>query len=278
MSVMAEQTAGPATAVWLGGAAAAALGLVLAATGGSPAGLDPLEVEDVVDAAGILLVAAVGLPLASDARRRWLALVLAALAAVLGTGLLLDGLGRAVHDGAPEVGNALLVLGSALLPALVVLVAVVLPVLAPEGRPLRPLAGRAASLALVGAALLVVADVLQAGPVDEDAAALGTNPLGVEALDGVLDVARLLALPGVALGLVAAVVSVIVRLTRRGAATRARTAWLAAGVALLVLALALDGELQARGGAAYGVAAAAIALVGLAYCLRRATAPGPDQP
>lgn len=273
MTGVAVRTAGPAAAVWAVGVVTAVAGLVLAGTAGSPAGTDPLELEDVVDVAGILLVAAVGLPSAADPARRRLGLALTGMAAVLGAGLLLDGAGRSLHASAPDVGNALLVLGSALLPLLVVLVVVVLPVLAPDGRPLWISAGRATGVAVAGAGLLVVADVLQAGPVDEDARALGSNPLGVEALGGALDIVRLLSLVAVAAGIVAALVSVLARLTRRGSATRARTAWLAGGIGLIVLALALDGELQERGGATYGVAAAAVALVGLALCVRRATAP-----
>lgn len=258
-------------AAWLAGAVGVGAGLLLAAGTPSPAGLDGLELEDAVDAVCLLVIAAVGLPLLGEARRRALGLALCSLAPVLGAGLLLDGAGRALYEGGQRTpGSALLVMGGSLLPLLAVLVVVVIPVLAPTGAPRWAVAGRLAQAAVVGAGLLVVADVLQAGPVDEDATGLGANPLGIDGLSSALDVARLVGGLAVVAGVLVALASVLARLVRDGSDVRRRTAWVVAGVGLLVGALALDGALQARGGATYGVIAAAVALLGLAACLARA--------
>lgn len=225
------------------------LGLSLAAPG-------RLEAEDAVDGLMLMLFPAIGGLLVQRGRVPRIGRLFQAAGLVAGGGFLAGGASEHAWAGRPVAG----LLATVGFLATVSLLLSVAPFFFPDGelpsRRWRPAVAVAVASA-VGAVLTVL---LMPGPVDEDSAALGTNPLGVEALEPALEVLELVTFVGFAGTALLGVLSMLLRLRRADARTRRQIAILGAGVAVLVGLFLLDSTLQALGGQTYGVVAAVVAL------------------
>jgi hypothetical protein len=226
-------------------------GLVL-----SVAGAERLEPEDAVDGAMLMLFPVVGGLLQLRGRPVRVAMTMNGVGLVAGLGYLLGGWSELDVPGRSLAG----VFGSATFVLTLVLLMNVLPLLFPDGelpsRRWRPVAAAAVVSAVVG----FLSTVLMPGPVDEDTAALGRNPLGVPALEGVLEIAQMVSLLAFVVLALLAVASLVVRWRRSDGAVRRRVRILGTGVAVLVGLFLADSTLQAIGGQVYGVVAAVVAL------------------
>jgi uncharacterized membrane protein YhaH (DUF805 family) len=94
--------------------------------------------------------------------------------------------------------------------------------------------------AATGVGLAMMSMLLAPGYVDDDVPARGSNPLGVEALDGVTDMLEVAGLVLVLGSVLMAVAAVVVRLVRYRGARRRQMWWFLSGIAPLVVGLAFD--------------------------------------
>ena len=226
-------------------------GLVLAIAGG-----ERLDLEDAVDGIMLMLFPVVGGLLLLHGKSVRLAGVMNAIGLLAGLGYLLGGWSE--HDVAGrEIAG---VLASAIFGLTLVLLMNLMPLLFPDGElpsaRWRPVAAAAIGFGVVG----FLSTVLMPGPVDEDTASLGQNPLGVSSLEGILDIAQMASLGAFVLLALAAVASLVVRWRRAAGPVRRQVRILAIGVAVLVGLFVADSTLQDIGGATYGVLAAIVAL------------------
>ena len=220
------------------------------------AGDDALEVEDAVDGAMLMLFPLVGGLLVRRGDHTRIGVLCSVVGVVAGLGYLVGG--YSTHD---WPGRSLAaVLGTGAFVVSICLLMNFLPLLFPDGhlpsRRWRPVAWAGA----LGAVLAVGAGLVMPGDVDEDASELGTNPLGISALEPALEIAELAGLLLFAATAVLAVASLVVRWRRSTGPARRQVAILAAGFAVLIGLFLLDSTLQSIGGAVYGVIAAVIAL------------------
>lgn len=239
-----------APALASGALVAAGVALSLTAAGAQ------LQLEDAVDGAMFVLFPVVGGALLRTGEARRLAYVFCAVGLVAGLAMFCGGLaehavpGRAV---AALLGTVGFLLTLSLLMN-------VLPLLFPDGR-LPSRRWRVVAGAAGAAAFLVTSGTLLApGPVDEDSAELGTNPLGVAALDGVTDLALSIGFVGFAGCSILSLASLAVRWWHAPPAVRRQLRVLATGVGVLVAMFLLDSTLQGILGPVYGVLGAVVAL------------------
>lgn len=229
-----------------------ALGVVLALTAGGP----QLELEDVVDGGMFILFPVVGGALLRAGRARRLAYVFCAIGLVAGLALFCGGLADHAWPGRALAG----LLGTVGFLLSLSLLMNVLPLLFPDGR-LPSRRWRVVAWAAGGsAALVTTGTLLTPGPVDEDSPELGTNPLGVPALDGATELALTVGFVGFAGCILLALASLAVRWWTGPPQVRRQVRVLATGVTVLVGMFLLDSPLQAVFGPVYGVVAAVVAL------------------
>ena len=232
---------------WIVAAAAVATAAGLAFSMSAPrlAGAEALGAEDVVDAVAGVAGGVLGAALLRRKVAVGLGRALVMLTAVLGAVWLLGGVADVLAAGGvpPLPARILQVLAGALFIASYGLLVFPVLLLVPDGR----LPGRrwrlVAWLAVGAVALSMVAVVLRPGPIDEDVAGWGVNPLGVRALAPVTDAAGTVGLGLVIVALVAAVVAYVVRLVRSNGPNRRRMLIVLFGVVVMITGLVTDGML-----------------------------------
>jgi hypothetical protein len=143
----------------------------------------------------------------------------------------------------PPVASMLQVIAGALFIASYGLLVFPVLLLVPDGR----LPGRrwrpVAWLAVTAVGLSMLATLLRPGPVDEDVAGWGDNPLGIGALGTVADAAATVGLAMAAVALVAAVVAYAVRLARSRGLARRQMLIVLIGVVVMIAGIVADGTL-----------------------------------
>ncbi|HEX6578424.1 MAG TPA: hypothetical protein VF082_08650, partial [Jiangellaceae bacterium] len=163
-------------------------------------------------------------------------------AALVGTVWLCGGLGDALAGGeTPSVVAQLLSLASSVLfvPVFVLLYAAPL-LLFPTGGLPSPRWRWVVGSTATGVGLAMASMLFAPGPVNDDVPAWGSNPLGVEALDGVIDVLEAAGFVLVLGSLLMAAAAVAVRLVRYRGARRRQMWWFLGGITPLLVGLAVD--------------------------------------
>lgn len=232
---------------WIVAAAAVATAAGLAFSLSAPrlAGAEALSAEDVVDAVAGVAAGVLGWALLRRRVAAGLGRALVGLAAVVGAVWLLGGVADELAAGGPPPlpARILQVLAGALFIASYGLLVFPVLLLVPDGR----LPGRrwrpVAWLAADGVVLSMLAMVLRPGPIDEDVAGWGDNPLGVRALASIVDAAGTVGLGLVVVALVGAVVAYVVRLVRSRGQARRRMSIVLVGVVVMIAGIVTDGLL-----------------------------------
>ena len=228
-----------------------ATGLALSATGHGR-----LEVEDAVDGVMLMLFPLVGALLVRRGDHTRIGALCCAVGLLTGAGYLVGG--YAEHDWAGRSVAA--VLGGATFVGTIVLLMNFLPLLFPDGHlPSRRWRVVAVAGAL-GGAVAVLTTLFMPGPVDEDSAELGENPLGVPVLEPALELAEPISLLVFVAVALLSIASLVLRWRRATGPTRRQVALLAGGFTVLIVMFLLDSTLQDLGGAIYGVVGAVVAL------------------
>jgi hypothetical protein len=233
---------GTAPAWWIATLGVMAVGITLTATAPQLPGIEVLTIEDGVDAVAALALGALGVVLLRRDVAAGLGRALVLTAALVGTVWLCGGVGEALAAGeTPFVVAQLLSLAATALfvPVFVLLYAAPL-LLFPTGRLPSPRWRWVVVSLATGVVLAMVSILIAPGPVDDDVPAWGTNPLGVEALDGVTDVLEAAGLVLVLGSLLMAAAAVAVRLVRYRGARRRQMWWFLGGITPLVVGLAVD--------------------------------------
>jgi hypothetical protein len=247
---------------WLGAATVfTALGVMLTATAPHVPGSEPLSLEDAVDAIGILGVGGLGVALVRRGVAAGLGRALVLTAMLSGIIWLSSGLADTIAAGtAPSLPARLLYLVGSVLFIPVYLLLIEAPLLLfPTGRLLSPGWRWVAGAAITGACTAMASMLITPGYLDDDVHAWGRNPLGVDALDGVLSAFQIAGLILLLGSLLASVAAAVVRLVRYRGARRRQMWWFLAGAGPLIV-----GELTDPGSsAAAQVASAAVIFTGL---------------
>ena len=219
-------------------------------------GAGRVEVEDVVDGAMLLLFPAVGGMLLTRGRVPTVARLFQAVGLLAGAGFLAGGAAEQDWAGRSAAG----VLGSVGFVATISVLLCVTPYFFPDGRLPGPRWRPVVVVAAVNAVLACATVLLMPGPVDEDSAELGDNPMGVAALEPLLSTLEGVTFVVFAVTALLAVASLLLRLRGADRRTRQQVGTLGVGFAVLVGLFLLDSTLQALGGQVYGVVAAVVAL------------------
>ena len=231
-----------APAWWVAALVATVVGLTLSATTRQLPGTEALMIEDGVDAVAVLALGTLGVVLLRRGVAAGLGRALVLIAVLAGAVWLCGGLGDTLAEGADPsaVARLLTLVASALfIPEFVLLFAGPL-LLFPTGRLPSPRWRGVVVSAATGVCLAMMSMLLAPGYVDDDVPARGSNPLGVEALDGVTDMLEVTGLVLVLGSVLMAVAAVVVRLVRYRGARRRQMWWFLSGIAPLVVGLAFD--------------------------------------
>lgn len=244
MTGLMDRLLGRQTALvwWIAALVATAVGITLSATTRQLPGTEALMIEDGVDAVAVLALGALGVVLLRRGVAAGLGRALVLIAVLAGTVWLCGGLGDTLAGGADPsaVARLLTLVASALfIPEFVLLFAGPL-LLFPTGRLPSPRWRGVVVSAATGVCLAMMSMLLAPGYVDDDVPARGSNPLGVEALDGVTDVLQAAGLVLVLGSLLLAAAAVAVRLVRYRGARRRQMWWFLGAIAPLAVGLATD--------------------------------------
>jgi hypothetical protein len=231
-----------APAWWVAALVATVVGLTLSVSAEQLPGTEAPWIEDGVDAVAGLAIGALGVVLLRRGVAAGLGRALVLTTALVGAVRLCGGLADTLAGGAdPSAVARLLTLAASVLfiPEFVLLFAAPL-LLFPTGRLPSPRWRWVVGSTATGVGLVVCSILLGPGYVDDDVPAWGTNPLGVEALDGVTDMIAAAGLVLVLASLLMGVAAVPVRLVRYQGARRRQMWWFLGAIAPLVLGLAFD--------------------------------------
>jgi hypothetical protein len=228
---------------WLVTAAAAmAVGLTGNRLGGQLTGSEPLTVEDVVDAIGMLAMGGLGVLLVRRRRADGLGRALVGLAALAGAVWLSGGIADLLAaGGSPSTAARLLHLLSVALFVPLSVTMVLGPLfLFPTGT-LPSSRWRWLGWLTVTAVLVSMLSILvKPGPIDDDVSAWGTNPLGIQRLADAIDIANVGAVIGLLASALGGVAAVISRLVRYRGTQRRQVVWFLAGAVPMLVGLFTD--------------------------------------
>jgi hypothetical protein len=220
-------------------------GLALSAAVPPLPGAEALGSEDIVDAAAGVAAGVLGWALVRRRAAVGLGWAMVALAVTTGAVWLLGGIADLLAaDGTPPpVASTLQVIAGTLFIASYGLLVFPVLLLLPDGR----LPGRrwrpVAWLAVTAIGLSMLAVLLRPGPVDDDVAGWGDNPLGIDALGKIADATATVGLGMAAVALVAAVVAYAVRLGRSRGLGRRQLLIVLVGVIVMIAGIAADSAL-----------------------------------
>jgi hypothetical protein len=248
----------------------AGLGLGLTLTSEELPGAEPRTVEDVVDVACLLLFGVLGAELLRRGIADGLGRALLLIGGLEAVNCLLAGIGDALADGRtpPSAVSRLCSMGAeaAFIGTFFLLIYAPLA-LFPTGRlPSRRWRwltwGAGAGVGAMSLSIL-----LAPGPVDEDNPATGTNPVGADALGGLVDALELAGAALLALTMVGGVAAFVVRWVCYRGVRRRQLAWFTAGAAMIVAGLVTDIGGSVAVEVAMAIAIFGTLLVGMAWPL-----------
>ena len=224
-------------------AGAAAAGFWMSLTSRELPGTEALTVEDAVDAVAVMLFGVLGAALLVKGRAAGLGRALLLMAGMIALSYLLSGLADAIAAGQPKPVAAARLLNIA--SESVFVVAFFLFALAPlflfptgrlPSRRWRWVAGAAA----FGCVVSVLSVLLAPGPVDDDVPAWGENPIGLNALPGLVDTLEVIGMALLAVGVVTGLAAFVTRWVRYRGPRRRQLAWFTVGVVVQVTGLLTD--------------------------------------
>jgi hypothetical protein len=228
---------------WLFGAGATAIGVALNLAAGRMPGSEAFGAEDVVDAVGGVAISGLGVLLLLHGVAAGLGRALLASSVLHGGVWLTDGLADAIAHGQPQPpwsARALDVLNEVLFIPAFVLVVLAPLLLFPTGR-LPSRRWRVVGWLGVGGTIgSMVGTLVAPGPVDEDVPAWGTNPFGIDGLDGFSDALQGAGLIAVLVAAVAGIAAIVVRLIRSRGIQRRQMWWFVVLIAPVIAMIAID--------------------------------------
>lgn len=228
---------------WMFGAGATAIGVALNLAAGRMPGSEAFGAEDVVDAVGGVAIGGLGVLLLLHGVAAGLGRALLASSVLHGGVWLTGGLADAIAHGQPQPpwsARALDVLNEVLFIPAFVLVVLAPLLLFPTGR-LPSRRWRVVGWLAVGGTIgSMVGTLVAPGPVDEDLPAWGTNPFGIDGLDGFSDALQGAGLIAVLVAAVAGIAAIVVRLIRSRGIQRRQMWWFVVLIAPVVAMIAVD--------------------------------------
>jgi hypothetical protein len=228
---------------WVFGAGATAIGVALNLAAGRMPGSEAFGAEDVVDAVGGVAVGGLGVLLLLHGVAAGLGRALLASSVLHGGVWLTGGLADAIAHGEPQPpwpARALDVLNEVLFIPAFVLVVLAPLLLFPTGR-LPSRRWRVVGWLAVGGTIgSMVGTLVAPGPVDEDVPAWGTNPFGIDGLDGFSDALQGAGLIAVLVAAVAGIAAIVVRLIRSRGIQRRQMWWFVVLIAPVIAMIAID--------------------------------------
>lgn len=228
---------------WVFGAGATAIGVALNLAAGRMPGSEAFGAEDVVDAVGGVAIGGLGVLLLLHGVAAGLGRALLASSVLHGGVWLTGGLADAIAHGQPQPpwsARALDVLNEVLFIPAFVLVVLAPLLLFPTGR-LPSRRWRVVGWLAVGGTIgSMVGTLVAPGPVDEDLPAWGTNPFGIDGLDGFSDALQGAGLIAVLVAAVAGIAAIVVRLIRSRGIQRRQMWWFVVLIAPVVAMIAVD--------------------------------------
>jgi len=265
---------------WLFGAVATAIGVSLNLAAGRMPGSEAFGAEDVVDAVGGLAIGGLGVLLLLHGVAAGLGRALLASSVLHGGVWLTGGLADAIAHGQPHPpwpARALDVLNGVLFIPAFVLVVLAPLLLFPTGR-LPSRRWRVVGWLAVGGTIgSMVGTLVAPGPVDEDVPAWGTNPFGIDGLDGFSDALQGAGLIAVLAAAVAGIAAIVVRLITSRGVQRRQMWWFVVLIAPVIATIAIDTD-GLIPGALSAVILFALMLGAIGYPLlgRPASSPDPE--
>jgi hypothetical protein len=228
---------------WVFGAGATAIGVALNLAAGRMPGSEAFGAEDVVDAVGGVAIGGLGVLLLLHGVAAGLGRALLASSVLHGGVWLTGGLADAIAHGEPQPpwpARALDVLNEVLFIPAFVLVVLAPLLLFPTGR-LPSRRWRVVGWLAVGGTIgSMVGTLVAPGPVDEDVPAWGTNPFGIDGLDGFSDALQGAGLIAVLVAAVAGIAAIVVRLIRSRGIQRRQMWWFVVLIAPVIAMIAID--------------------------------------
>jgi hypothetical protein len=228
---------------WVFGAGATAIGVALNLAAGRMPGSEVFGAEDVVDAVGGVAIGGLGVLLLLHGVAAGLGRALLASSVLHGGVWLTGGLADAIAHGEPQPpwpARALDVLNEVLFIPAFVLVVLAPLLLFPTGR-LPSRRWRVVGWLAVGGTIgSMVGTLVAPGPVDEDVPAWGTNPFGIDGLDGFSDALQGAGLIAVLVAAVAGIAAIVVRLIRSRGIQRRQMWWFVVLIAPVIAMIAID--------------------------------------
>lgn len=228
---------------WVFGAGATAIGVALNLAAGRMPGSEAFGAEDVVDAVGGVAIGGLGVLLLLHGVAAGLGRALLASSVLHGGVWLTGGLADAIAHGEPQPpwpARALDVLNEVLFIPAFVLVVLAPLLLFPTGR-LPSRRWRVVGWLAVGGTIgSMVGTLVAPGPVDEDVPAWGTNPFGIDGLDGFSDALQGAGLIAVLVAAVAGIAAIVVRFIRSRGIQRRQMWWFVVLIAPVIAMIAID--------------------------------------
>jgi hypothetical protein len=228
---------------WLGGTAATAIGVALNLAAERMPGSELFGAEDVVDAIGGVAIGGLGVLLLLHGVAAGLGRALLASSVLHGGVWLTGGLADAIAHGEPQPpwsARALDVLNGVLFIPAFVLVLLAPLLLFPTGR-LPSRRWRVVGWLAVGGTIgSMVGTLVAPGLVDEDVPAWGTNPFGIDGLDGFSDALQGAGLIAVLVAAVAGIAAVVVRLITLRGVQRRQMWWFVVLIAPVIAMVVID--------------------------------------
>lgn len=228
---------------WVFGAGATAIGVALNLAAGRMPGSEAFGAEDVVDAVGGVAIGGLGVLLLLHGVAAGLGRALLASSVLHGGVWLTGGLADAIAHGEPQPpwpARALDVLNEVLFIPAFVLVVLAPLLLFPTGR-LPSRRWRVVGWLAVGGTIgSMVGTLVAPGPVDEDVPAWGTNPFGIDGLDGFSNALQGAGLIAVLVAAVAGIAAIVVRLIRSRGIQRRQMWWFVVLIAPVIAMIAID--------------------------------------
>jgi hypothetical protein len=228
---------------WVFGAGATAIGVALNLAAGRMPGSEAFGAEDVVDAVGGVAIGGLGVLLLLHGVAAGLGRALLASSVLHGGVWLTGGLADAIAHGEPQPpwpARALDVLNEVLFIPAFVLVVLAPLLLFPTGR-LPSRRWRVVGWLAVGGTIgSMVGTLVAPGPVDEDVPAWGTNPFGIDGLDGFSEALQGAGLIAVLVAAVAGIAAIVVRLIRSRGIQRRQMWWFVVLIAPVIAMIAID--------------------------------------
>jgi hypothetical protein len=246
---MSDQTSTVSRPVWTYTAAlvamtvAAGAGFWMSLTSRELPGTEALTLEDAVDAAALMLFGVLGAALLAKGRAAGMGRALLLMAGMIALDYLLSGLADAIAGGQTRPVAAARLLNMASEAAFVVaffLFALAPLFLFPTGRLPSRRWRWVAGCAAFGCVVSVLTGLLAPGPVDDDVSAWGENPVGLDALPGLVDGLEVVGMVLLAVGVVAGLAAFVTRWMRYRGPRRRQMAWFTIGVVVQVTGLLTD--------------------------------------